>query len=133
MPRILFVVNALMTFPFGVAALVAPAALFATFGLELDTAGALIARGYGAALVAFGLVLWLSRNVTEAASVRAFLLSMAVFNIIEAAIQGVAGARGIAATIIFGNVAVHSAVALLCLYALMRVTPAVGSSGGTAP
>jgi hypothetical protein len=54
MVRLLFIVNTLLTLPFGVLALAAPSALFAQFGIQLDAGGALIARGYGATLVAFG-------------------------------------------------------------------------------
>jgi hypothetical protein len=43
----LFIANALLTFPFGVAALAAPAPLFAQFGLRLDATAQLIARGSG--------------------------------------------------------------------------------------
>jgi hypothetical protein len=98
----LFVVNALLTFPFGVLALAAPAALFAQFGLHLDPAGELIARGYGATLVAYGVVLFLERQSADRRTARVFLVSMVLFNAIEAVIQGIAGWQGIAAGMIFG-------------------------------
>jgi hypothetical protein len=119
----LFVLNALLTFPFGVLALAVPAALFAQFGLQLDAAGELIARGYGATLVAYGLVLYLERRSADRRTVRPFLLSMVLFNSIEAVIQGIAGVRGIAAVIIFGNVAIHAVVAVLSVIVLFRQRP----------
>ena len=115
--------NALLTFPFGVLALSAPAALFAQFGLQLDAAGELIARGYGATLVAYGMVLYLERQSSDRRTVRPFLLSMVLFNSIEAVIQGIAGVRGIAATMIFGNVAIHAVVAVLSVIAWSRQQP----------
>ena len=120
MVKSLFVLNALLTFPFGVLALAAPAALFAQFGLRLDAAGELIARGYGATLVAYGLVLYLERQSADRRTVRPFLLSMVLFNSIEAVIQGIAGVQGIAATMIFGNVAIHAGVAAFSVIALSR-------------
>jgi hypothetical protein len=120
MVKNLFVVNALLTFPFGLLALAAPAAVFAQFGLELDAAGALIARGYGATLVAYGSVLYLMRHSADRRTVKPFLLSMALFNAIEAVIQGVAGMQGVAAPIIFGNVAIHGLVAVLSVVAFSR-------------
>ena len=45
---------------------------------------------------------------------------MAVFNAIEATIQAVAGADGVAAKIIYGNVVLHGLVAILCVIALLR-------------
>ena len=123
MVKALFIVNALLTFPFGVLALAAPAALFAQFGLRLDAAAALIARGYGATLVAYGVVLFLERQSTDGRTVRAFLLSMVLFNAIEAVIQGIAGTQGVAAAIIFANVAIHAVVAVLSVIALSRQSP----------
>ena len=116
----LFILNAVLTFPFGVLALAAPATLFAQFGLQLDAAGELIARGYGATLVAYGVVLCLVGQSADRRTIRAFLLSMVLFNSIEAVIQSSAGVQGIAAKMIFGNVAIHSAVAVLSVIALSK-------------
>ena len=120
MVKILFIINAVLTFPFGVAALAMPAQLFAHFGVQLDAGGQLIARGYAATLLGYGLVIFLMRNQTDGRVLRPFLLSMVVFNAVEAVIQGVAGAQGVAATVIFGNVALHAAVTLACLAAWSR-------------
>ena len=97
-----------------------PAALFAQFGLQLDPAGELIARGYGATLVGYGVVLYLERQSSDRRTVRAFLLSMVLFNSIEAVIQGIAGVQGVAATTIFGSVAMHAVAAVLSIIALSR-------------
>ncbi len=117
MVKALFVLNALLTFPFGVLALVIPSAVFAQFGLQLNDSGELVARGYGATLVAYGVVLFLSRQATDPRSARPLLMSIVLFNAIEAVIQGIAGARGVAATVIFGNVAIHAVVAVLSAFA----------------
>ncbi len=44
---------------------------------------------------------------------------MVLFNAIEAVIQGIAGVRGVAAPVIFGNVAIHAVVAVLCAFAFL--------------
>jgi hypothetical protein len=116
----LFILNALLTFPFGVFALAAPASLFARFGIQLDAAGELIARGYGATLVAYGALLYLERQSADRRTVRHCLLSMVLFNVIETVIQGVAGVQGIAAAMIVGTVAIHAVVAVLSVIALSR-------------
>ena len=118
MVKALFILNALLTFPFGVLALAVPSALFAHFGLQLNASGELVARGYGATLVAYGVVLYLAPQATDPRSTRPLLLSTVLFNVIEAVIQGIAGARGVAATVIFGSVAIHAVVAVLCVLAL---------------
>jgi len=88
--------------------------------LQLDVAGALVARGYGATLVGYGLVLLLMRSTTDPRTVKRFLWSMTAFNAIEAVIQGIAGAQGVALPMIYGNVALHGVVALACLVAMSR-------------
>ena len=82
-----------------------------------------MARGYGATLLAYGLVLYLERQSADRRTIRSFLLSMVLFNSIESVIQGVAGVQGIAAAIIFGNVATHAVVAVLSVIALSRQQP----------
>jgi hypothetical protein len=116
----LLIVNVLLTLPFGVVALAAPAAVFAQFGLHLDAGAALIARGYAATLVAYGVVLQFGRRSADPRMVRAFLVSILLFNAIEAIIQGTAGAQGIAAAMIFATVAIHAVVAVLSVIALSR-------------
>lgn len=122
--KLLLVVNTLLTLPFGVAALAAPVEVFAQFGVALDPGGALVARGYAATLVGYGLALWLLRNRTEAAIARPLLLSAVAFNAIESVIQGIAGAQGIALPIIFGNAGLHALVAGVCAFAYVGLTDA---------
>lgn len=120
MNRVLILVNAVLTLPFGIVALWAPTPVFAQFGVQLDAGGALIARGYGATLVAYGIALALLRDETEPRVLRALLLSMVAFNVIEAVIQGMAGMNGVASSAVYGNVVVHAIVAALCLRALSK-------------
>ncbi|MGE0313385.1 MAG: hypothetical protein AB7P21_17380 [Lautropia sp.] len=120
MIKLLLIVNTLLTFPFGVAALAAPAEVFAQFGVKLDAGGSLVARGYAATLVGYGLALWLLRDAGEAKVTRPLLLSLVAFNAIEAIIQGLAGVQGIAMPIIFANAALHAVVCAACGYAYLR-------------
>ncbi|GAA4409911.1 hypothetical protein [Quisquiliibacterium transsilvanicum] len=117
MVKLLLVINTLLTLPFGIDALAAPAEVFAQFGLKLDAGGALVARGYAAALVGYGLLLWLLRHTRDRAVARPLLLSMVAFNGIEAVIQGLAGVQGTALPVILANVVVHGLVCAACLYA----------------
>ena len=113
--------NALLTLPFWLLALVVPEFMFAQFGLQLDAAGALIARGYAATLIGYGLVLWLNRNTGNPLIAGSFLLSMTAFNVIETLIQGIAGFQGIASAIIFGNVIIHGGVAGACVATFLKL------------
>jgi hypothetical protein len=120
MVKLLLIVNTLLTFPFGIAALAAPVQVFAQFGIELDPGGALIARGYAATLIGYGLALWSLRHFTETRFLKPLLISLVAFNAIEAVIQGVAGAEGLAAPVIFANVVLHGLVCGACAYAYFK-------------
>ena len=120
MTKVLLILNALLTFPFGIAALIAPRGVFSGFGVYLDPAGCLIARGYSAALIGYGTALFLLRNSRDPIVLKSLLCSLVAFNTVEAVIQGVAGAQGLAEPVIFANVIVHGIVALVCLSASFR-------------
>ncbi len=120
MTKILFIINAILTLPFGVLALIAPGPVFAGFGVGLDAGGQLIARGYAATLVAYGLIYLLVRGNAEQDVKKVLLIAAAVFNLIEAVIQGLAGADGIASSMIWGNVVTHAVVSVACLWAWRR-------------
>ena len=120
MTKIIFIISTLQTFPFGLSAVLFPRTLFFQFGITLDPAGELLAQGYGATLIGFGLVLWGLRN-TQDRTVQFWLLTgLAAFNAIEATIQLMGGVAGTAGPIIFGNVGVHAAMIIVCLAALLR-------------
>lgn len=120
MTRIIFIISAFQTFPFGLGAILFPGDLFSQFGVSLDPAGELIARGYGATLIGFGLVLWGLRNIQVPATQRWLLIGLILFNAIEATIQLVSGLEAVAQPIIFGNVGLHAGMAIASLVALLQ-------------
>ena len=123
MVKFLLVLNTLLTLPFGVIALASPGGLFAQFGLQLDPAGTLMARGYAATLVGYGLALLLLRNTADPRTAKVLLWSLVPFNAIESVIQGIAGMQGVAQPIILANAALHGIVGILCLAAAVRLKP----------
>ena len=64
----------LLALAFGVCFCLAPAAALAPYGATTDPVGLLMTRFFGVALVEFGLVLVLVRNVAEPAARRAIVL-----------------------------------------------------------
>jgi hypothetical protein len=120
MTRVLFLVNALLTLPFGLVALFAPAAIFAGFGLTLDPGGALVARGYAATCLGYGVVFLLLRKTTEPAVTRALLAAAVIFNLVETVIQGTAAQAGTAQPVIWVTVGAHALTASLCAVALVQ-------------
>lgn len=123
MTKIIFIISVLQTLPFGIGAILLPGKLFSQFGVSLDQAGELIARGYGATLIGFGLVLWGLRNIQSPQVQQCLLIGLILFNAIEAAIQFMGGLSGVAQPIIFGNVGLHAAMAVASLVTLLRTKP----------
>ena len=121
MVKFLLFLNTLLTLPFGVIALAVPEVLFAQFGLRLDAAGTLVARGYAATLVGYGLTLLLLRNTAEPRTAKVLLWSLVLFNAIEAVVQGIAGVQGVAQPIILANAALHGIVGIACFAAALRL------------
>ena len=121
MTKIIFTISVLQTLPFGLCAITAPVWLFSQFGVSLDSSGELIAQGYGATLIGFGLVLWGLRSARLLETRLWLLAGLALFNAIEAIIQFKGGIAGTAQPIIFGNVGLHAAMAVACIVGLLRV------------
>lgn len=118
MLKALVIVNVLLTVPFGVAALISPEPLFMQFGVELSSAGALVARGYAATLIGYGVLLWGLRTSDSPTVTRYVLLSLVLFNGIEAVVQGVAAYHQVASGAIYANVVIHFLVMIWAAYAL---------------
>jgi hypothetical protein len=62
----------------GAAFIIAPYEVAAVYGLEQSLAVALVSRLFGAALVAWGAILWSARGFRDEAAVRAVLISTGV-------------------------------------------------------
>jgi len=120
MSKILFTINAILTLPFGIIALFFPEAVFEGFGIVLNDGGQLIARGYAATLIGFGLLFFLFRNESKSEFIKPLLLSALIFNSIEAIIQGIAGINSVALPVIWGTVVAHSIMAILCYAGMMK-------------
>ena len=71
----LFFVHAIVSWAFGLAFLVTPAALAAAYAVTLNPGTAVIARLFGATLVALGLLSWLVRDLAPSETLHAIFLS----------------------------------------------------------
>lgn len=116
----LFLTNSILTLPFGFLLLIIPGAMFSSYGITLDAGGELVARGYGATLVGYGLVFYFLRNISEIGVVKSLLLAALVFNLIEAVIQTAAASKGIVLPVIWVTVVLHAIVTILSTYALIN-------------
>jgi hypothetical protein len=120
MNKFLFIANAVLTLPFGVAGLIAPVAVFAGFGIALDSGAQLIARGYAATSIGYGCIYFLLRDNSDSGVIKALLLASLLFNLIETVIQSMGGAMGIASPAVWGTVLAHAIMSLFSAWAFLK-------------
>jgi hypothetical protein len=125
MNKFLLIANAALTVPFGIAALIAPTAVFSGFGIVLDPGAQLIARGYAATCIGYGIIFFLLRENSLANVTKALLLGSILFNLIETIIQGIAGLSGTASPGIWGTTLAHCIMTLLSVVAYLRQNKSV--------
>ena len=82
----LLLVNALVATAFGLGFLIAPAQVLSPYGVSLTVPGLFMCRLFGGALLGFGVASWLLRDSTDAASLRAFAIALAVSDVVSGAI-----------------------------------------------
>lgn len=94
---------------FGAGLAVAPGPFMQPFGLGFDTAGSLMSRVLGAALIGFAIALWLSRGLDPAA-VRPLLIGGLAYNLIDLPINVMAIQAGTMNALAWINVGLHLAL-----------------------
>ena len=91
----------------GAAFIIAPYEVAAVYGLEQSLAVALVSRLFGAALVAWGAILWSARGFRDEAAVRAVLISTGVAEaislcfLIQGTLAGMLNSMGWVAVLIY--------------------------------
>jgi hypothetical protein len=91
----------------GVAFIIAPYEVASIYGLEQSMAVAFISRLFGAALVAWGAILWLAGNFRDEAAVRAVLISTCIAEaislvfVVQATLAGTLNSMGWVAVLIY--------------------------------
>lgn len=117
MKKVILLGNAFSTLPFGVLTLVSPQLVFQGFEIALDPAGVIVAKGYAAACIGFGLLNYLFRNA-EAQFVSKLMIASIAFNLIEAAIQLEAAVSKNVGSAIWVTIVLHAGLAALSIGAL---------------
>jgi hypothetical protein len=91
----------------GVAFIIAPDQVASIYGLQTSPAVVLMSRLFGAALVAWGAILWLAKNFRDEAAIRAVLISTAVAEaislcfVVQSTLAGTMNAMGWVALLIY--------------------------------
>ena len=80
--RNLFIVNAVVSFVFGIPLVLAPAMLLSLYGVTLSEAGIVVTRLYGAALLSHCLLTWLARDAPDSEARRAIVPALFISDFI---------------------------------------------------
>jgi hypothetical protein len=120
--KVVCVLNSLVTLPFAAGVLVDPRFTFEQFDLDLGPEGAGVARGYGAAALAWGLACALLVGSKTAEVSRAVLIASLAFNCTEVAVQVPMALAGVASPMIWTTIGAHALIAILSLVGLVRQT-----------
>ena len=89
------IIAAIIPALFGIALLLAPAQMAATYGTTLNASGIHVARIAGSSLIVIGWITWGARNGSGAEAMRAVLVSGAVANVLDLLISGYATMNGV--------------------------------------
>lgn len=121
-PRHIATAAALTSLVFGTAGLLVPEGLATAFGLTLDPASAALARLACASYIAFGLLTWLSRELTDPAAWRAVAAADAVAWGLGAAVVVSAMVSGLGDGRLVGLIALQVAFTLAWALVWTRVS-----------
>jgi len=85
--RLLFTLNSIVAFSYGLGALISPAWVMSVYGLSLNPAGELMTRFYAAELIAHGWMTWRLRPAGDSPARRAVISSRCIGNAIRSAVS----------------------------------------------
>jgi len=80
--NVLFIINAIIAFVFGVAFALIPAQVYSLYSIEAGAGLNYMGQLFGAALIGFGLIAWLARNAADSDSRRAIILAFLIADVI---------------------------------------------------
>lgn len=105
-------INAVVGLAFGVALLLAPAALLNFNGVQTDRVGLVLARLFGAEFVGFNIVTWLVRNYQDGSGRRVVVLGHTISESLGFVVAILAKLGGLGNAMFWGIVAVYLVFAL---------------------
>lgn len=110
--KMVFTVQSVLFFLAGLATLIAPQQLIASYGLSLQQGGVGLARLYGVTAIMLGLITWMARESGPSQARKAIVLGLFIGNILAALVgiyNGLAGGFG---TVIWVSVIIWLLLAL---------------------
>ncbi len=95
--------------------------MLSIYGVTQGPGEILMARYFGVALIAIGLVFWLARDVTDAAARRAIILGLLISNIVGVIVSVQGTLTGVMSAVGWSAVGIYGLLALGLAYLLMRL------------
>jgi len=105
---------------FGLEFLLIPELALSQYGVPTEAHNLMQARYFGSTLLSFGLVLWLARGSTDAATQRALLLASIIGNLLGVGLSLWSRSIGLQGLLAWLSVAIYGALLLGSLYFLVR-------------
>ena len=112
---------AILAFLYGIGMLIFPVQFMQNYGITLDPASTAIARLFGSAMFASGIILWINRNAPESErSWSGLLWSQVFFNAGNCVIILMARMNGIGNSMNWSSIILTAILTLCSLYFLFR-------------
>ncbi len=105
--RNLFMVNAVVAIVFGLAFVVVPGTTLELYDVNLSDAGLFVAQLFGAALIGYGLLTWLTKDAKPSPERQAILLAIFVADAIGFVASLLAQLAGLANALGWSTVAIY--------------------------
>jgi hypothetical protein len=112
----LLIASAVIAAFFGIGLVVATGPLLAIYGMTLDKTGTVVAQLFGSLLIAFAVLNWFARNVTDPEARRAVVLGNLAGNAVGLVVILLGQLAGIANTLGWSNVAIYLVLTLAWAY-----------------
>lgn len=112
----LLLVSAVIALIFGVGLVVVTGSLLAVYGMTVDRTGTVVAQLFGSLLLAFAVLNWFARNVTDPDARRAVILGNLTGNAVGFVVILLGQLSGIANQLGWSNVAIYALLTLAWLY-----------------
>ncbi len=112
----LLIVSAVIAAFFGIGLVVVTGPLLAIYGMTLDKTGTVVAQLFGSLLIAFAVLNWFARNVTDQEARRAVGLGNLAGNAVGFVVILLGQLAGIANTLGWSNVAIYLVLTLAWAY-----------------
>jgi len=124
---LVFTINAIVATAFAIPLLLIPGSFLPMYAVETTPGALLLARFFGSALAAFGVVTWLVRALPEdSAGVRAVVVALAVSNTLGFVVALIARLEGV------GNAMGWSTVVIYLFFAACYAMAAIRKPGAAA-